>query len=102
MDHFVNVDIYLRFIVAFVLVLLLIGLAVWLARLLGFNTFLKLKGNKERRLTVVEVITLDSKRRLVLVTRDDIEHLICIGGSNDFVIEACIRPSLPSINQDLI
>ncbi len=45
----------------------------------------------EPRLGVVEQATVDSRRRLVLVRRDDVEHLIMTGGPVDVVIENNIR-----------
>jgi flagellar protein FliO/FliZ len=44
----------------------------------------------ERRLAVVEQAALDSRRRLVLLRRDGVEHLIMTGGPVDVVIETGI------------
>lgn len=51
-----------------------------------------------KRLEVVDHASLDGRRRLVLVRRDNIEHLIMIGGPVDVVVETGIgevraRPS---------
>ncbi len=43
------------------------------------------------RLAVLEFAAVDTKRRLVLVRRDDTEHLILIGGQNDLVVEPGIQ-----------
>lgn len=45
----------------------------------------------ERRLDIVEQSNLDGRRRLVLIRRDDIEHLIMTGGPVDVVIENNIQ-----------
>ena len=54
----------------------------------------------EPRLGVIEQATVDSRRKLVLIRRDDVEHLIMTGGPVDVVIETGIqaapRPSPPS------
>ena len=42
------------------------------------------------RISIVDVEEVDGRRRLVLVRRDEIEHLIMIGGANDLVIEGGI------------
>jgi hypothetical protein len=42
------------------------------------------------RLGVVEQATVDNRRRLVLIRRDDVEHLIMTGGPVDVVIETGI------------
>jgi hypothetical protein len=49
----------------------------------------------EPRLGVVEQSTVDSRRRLVLIRRDDVEHLIMTGGPVDMVIETGIAPKRP-------
>ena len=46
----------------------------------------------ERRIGVVEHASVDGKRRLILVRRDDVEHLIMTGGPVDVVIETGIVP----------
>ena len=43
-------------------------------------------GNK-RRLSVVEVTAVDGRRRMVLVRRDDVEHLLLISPTSETVIE---------------
>lgn len=45
-----------------------------------------------RRLGVVEHASIDAKRRLILVRRDDVEHLIMTGGPVDVVLETGIVP----------
>jgi flagellar protein FliO/FliZ len=54
----------------------------------GSSMFFKSKD--EPRIEVVEHTSLDSKRRLVLIRRDDVEHLIMTGGPVDVVIETGI------------
>ncbi|MGI9411176.1 MAG: flagellar biosynthetic protein FliO [Hyphomicrobiaceae bacterium] len=44
----------------------------------------------EKRLEVVDQATVDGRRRLVLIRRDEIEHLIMTGGPVDVVIETGI------------
>ncbi|MFT5508852.1 MAG: flagellar protein FliO/FliZ [Hyphomicrobiaceae bacterium] len=45
----------------------------------------------EKRLDVVDQANVDGRRRLVLVRRDDVEHLIMTGGPVDVVIETNIE-----------
>lgn len=47
------------------------------------------------RVEVIEDAPFDAKRRLVLVRRDDVEHLILTGGPVDVVIETGITPPAP-------
>jgi len=44
-----------------------------------------------RRIDIVEQVSIDGRRRLVLVRRDDVEHLVMTGGPADVVIETGIR-----------
>jgi Flagellar biosynthesis protein, FliO len=48
------------------------------------------KGRRGARLGISEYHEIDKTRRLVLVRRDETEHLILIGGSQDLVIESNI------------
>lgn len=83
---------YLKFLLALVFVLGLIGLLATLARRMGVGfPAAALKRIKSRRLSVVEVTSIDGRRRLVLVRRDDTEHLILLGPSSELVIERGIR-----------
>jgi hypothetical protein len=45
---------------------------------------------RERRLSYVERAHLDGGRKLVLIRRDDVEHLLLVGGPIDLVIETGI------------
>jgi flagellar protein FliO/FliZ len=44
----------------------------------------------EKRLGVVEQASVDGRRKLLLVRRDDVEHLILTGGPVDVVVETGI------------
>ena len=62
-----------------------------LVRLL-FGSRLRMSGGRGRqqRLGVVDAYDMDKQRQLVLVRRDNTEHLIMIGGPNDLLIESTI------------
>lgn len=47
----------------------------------------------DKRLDVVDQASVDGRRRLVLIRRDDVEHLIMTGGPVDVVIETNIESS---------
>ncbi|MCF7644946.1 flagellar biosynthetic protein FliO [Bacillus subtilis] len=51
------------------------------------GTYVTKQHDAAPRLTVTDAAAVDSQRRLVLVRRDDVEHLILIGGPSDIVIE---------------
>src|SRR5438132_5198047 len=88
------------FFFAFVAVLALIGAAAWLVRRFATN---RLGANTNRgrmpRLAVIYAAAVDGRRRLVLVRRDNIEHLIMIGGPSDIVVETNIVRAMPARDQ---
>jgi flagellar protein FliO/FliZ len=90
----------LTFFFAFVAVLALIGLAAWLVRRFAGN---RLGANTNRgrmpRLAVIDAAAVDGRRRLVLVRRDNIEHLLMIGGPTDIVVEPNIVRAIPARDQ---
>lgn len=88
---------YFRFFLALGFVLLLIaGLAALVRRSgLGGRLAMAPAAGAERRLALVEVRPLDAKRKLVLLRRDDREHLVLLGASGDLLIESDI-PAPPA------
>src|SRR5208282_2995976 len=49
---------------------------------------------RQPRLGLVDAFSLDGQRQLVLVRRDNIEHLVMIGGPNDVLVESQINRAL--------
>ena len=90
----------LTFFFAFVAVLALIGAAAWLVRRFAGNR-LGTNTNRGRmpRLAVIDAAAVDGRRRLVLVRRDNVEHLLMIGGPTDIVVEANIVRASPARDQ---
>ena len=90
----------LTFVLSFVAVLALIGLAAWLVRRFAGNR-LGTNTNRGRmpRLAVIDAAAVDGRRRLVLVRRDNIEHLLMIGGPTDIVVEPNIVRAMPGRDQ---
>src|SRR3974377_1328346 len=88
------------FIFAFVAVLALIVVAAWLVRRFAGN---RLGANTQRgrmpRLAVIDAAAVDGRRRLVLVRRDNVEHLLMIGGPTDIVVEPNIVRATPGRDQ---
>lgn len=76
---------------AALVVLVIVLLIVKMIRSLTFGTFVAGGRNRKTRLAVMDATAVDSHRRLVLVRRDDIEHLLLIGGPTDVVVERDIR-----------
>jgi flagellar protein FliO/FliZ len=83
---------YFTFVAALVFVLALIVLLAWIAKRLGVSGNVA-SGGRNKRVSIVESVPVDAKRRLILVRRDGVEHLVLLGSDGDTVIEAGIRPS---------
>jgi flagellar protein FliO/FliZ len=81
---------YLRFVLALLVVLALIGTFAWLARRWGFGGVQTSRRDRSERLEVIEAVSVDARRRLVLIRRDDREHLILLGQDSELVIETGI------------
>lgn len=82
-----------KFAIAFLLVLGLIGVTALILKRFGGNR-MPLSGggrNRQPRLAVLDSAVVDSKRRLVLIRRDNAEHLLLIGGPSDVVVETNIN-----------
>jgi len=77
-----------KFFFAFAVVLALIGATAWAVRRFGAG---RLGGGGARgrqpRLAVIDYASVDGRRRLILVRRDNVEHLLMIGGPTDVVVE---------------
>ncbi len=60
---------------------------------LAFAHRLRVPGGRTRqpRLGLVDAFSLDGQRQLVLVRRDNVEHLVMIGGPNDVLLESQIN-----------
>lgn len=93
-------------VAAILFVVALAALIVW-----AFKTFVTgtptapgFMRPRDKRLGVVETASVDAKRKLFLVRRDDVEHLVMIGGPIDMLIETGIkgRPHLEPPLEDVI
>ena len=88
-----DLDLYGRFLFGLIFVLGVIGLLAWAGR--RFNLIpgaMRITQSREKRLSIVEVAALDAKRRMVLVRRDNVEHLLLLGATSESVIERNISP----------
>src|ERR1700677_4888262 len=71
---------------------------------LTFAHRLRVPGGRTRqpRLGLVDAFSLDGQRQLVLIRRDNIEHLVMIGGPNDVLVESQInRAVVPARESNL-
>jgi flagellar protein FliO/FliZ len=78
---------YLKYIVGLLIVLGLIALITLLARRFGMVPRASRDPSAPKRLAVSDDMSIDAKRRLVLVKRDDRDHLLLLGPEHDVVVE---------------
>ncbi len=79
----------LKFVLVFLFVLVLLLVFFWALRRFGAGRFggPAVRG-RQPRLAVIDFAAVgDGRRRLILVRRDNVEHLLMIGGPTDVVIE---------------
>ena len=85
----------LRILFGFVAVLGLIALSALAARKLGLAS---VSGGmaKKRRLSIVETLAIDTRRRIVIVKCDNTEHLVILSATGETVVER----NLDSVESD--
>ena len=84
---------YMRFAFALMFVVGLIGGTAMLARKFGFAPGAATGGRAtQKRLEIVENLPLDPKRRLLIIRRDNTEHLVLLGGETETILETGIAP----------
>lgn len=82
---------YLWAVIVLIGVLGMIAVLAWGVRRFGLVPGVaRGVGRPSRRLQIVEVLPVDVKRKLVLVRRDNTEHLILLGLQSDLVVEGQI------------
>jgi hypothetical protein len=82
-----------RFLVAALgvsLALLCLFIVLWVLRNRAPSPFVRGGRNRQPRLQVLDAAAVDTRRRIVLIRRDNVEHLVMIGGPTDLVIESGI------------
>ncbi len=80
-------------VAAAVILVLLALLGLFVRQIQGGRLRLRGQGSgrtRQPRLGVVDIHDLDRQRQLVLIRRDNVEHLVMVGGASDVVIETNI------------
>ena len=94
---------YLQFFFALVFVIGLIGLVTLVVRHYGLGGAIKLNARSRdgrRRIAIVDAVSVDARRRLILIRRDDVEHLVLLGAHDDILIEGGIIPPKADNNSE--
>jgi flagellar biogenesis protein FliO len=85
-----------QFVITLVAVLILIGLFYWLVQRFSGIRFAGAARGRVPRLALIDALAVDGRRKLVLIRRDNVEHLILIGGTTDLVVEPSIMRGAPA------
>ena len=78
----------LQSVLALGFVLALILVVAWLVRRYGIDKNWQIKRGETQRIQLVERMTIDPRRQLVLVRRDGKEHLLMLGQNEALVVES--------------
>lgn len=81
----------LQLIFTIAVVLAAIAGLYWLIRRYSGGPLGRLSRGRVPRLAIVDATAVDARRQLVLVRRDNVEHLLLIGGPSDVVVEQAIQ-----------
>jgi flagellar protein FliO/FliZ len=85
-----------QFLLSFLIILGVIGAIWWTVRRFGSGRLGASTRGRQPRLAVIDYASVDNRRRLILVRRDNIEHLLMIGGPTDIVVEPNIVRAIPA------
>lgn len=81
----------LKVVAAFAFVMALMWLLSLIMKRLGYGQVMSMKKD-DRRLKLVEYLPLDTRNRLVLVSRDGVEHLMLVNAEHSVIVEQNIKP----------
>ncbi|MGB9151866.1 MAG: hypothetical protein WCD70_02135 [Alphaproteobacteria bacterium] len=87
---------WLRLVLAFSVVLALLAMLGFVLKYISTRGLaLPTKASRKRRMKIVESLTIDAKRRFVILNCDGREHLLLLNANHDIVIEANLPPASP-------
>ena len=84
------------FALGIVLVLILLGL--WALKFF-FNATANMSRGRVRRLTIIDTVQIDPRRKVVILRRDNVEHVIMTGGPQDLLVESGIAVERPGVRR---
>ncbi|MGI9352728.1 MAG: flagellar biosynthetic protein FliO [Rhizobiaceae bacterium] len=102
LQNLLNADDNLAIQLVLITLLLMIGLIliVWIFRRIAGSPSRRAARNRIPRLSITDSSAVDDKRYLVLVRRDNVEHLVLIGGPTDVVVESNIVRVQPATRSE--
>lgn len=86
-------DLYLKITMTLAGVLAIIGLLALITRQFGGKLSHQFLNPPQKRLELLDTLSIDSKRQVVLIRKDNQEHLILVGGAQELLLESQESPS---------
>ena len=86
-----------QFFIAVIALLILVGIVYWVFRRFGGVRFVGIGRRRIPRLAIIDALPVDSRHKLVLIRRDNVEHLVLIGGSANLIVEPSIIRSAQAV-----
>lgn len=81
---------YAQFVLVLIIVIgMILGMA-YVVKRFGLQNALQGPLGRKRRLSTVESANLDGRHRVILLRRDDVEHLVLVGPNTSQIIETGI------------
>lgn len=87
-----------QFVVALIVVIVLFAIIAAFARRRNKKAGPAQGRGRQPRLAIMDMVEIDDRRKLLLIRRDNVEHLVMIGGPGDLVIESAIMRNRPAPN----
>lgn len=79
-----------QFFITLIVILLLVASIYWLFQRFVGGSSISPRRSRNPRLAVIDALPIDHRRKLVLIRRDNVEHLILVGGAADLVVESSV------------
>ena len=96
---------YMAILNSFAALIFVIGLIILTSTLLrkyGDSGRVSRSSKDDRRLSVVDSVAIDGRRKMVLLRRDDVEHLVIISADGQIVVESGIEVSEENMKKNKV
>jgi flagellar protein FliO/FliZ len=92
-------DLYLKITMTLAGILGCIGILAWGFKKFGGQFSEQFMNPPRKRLEIIDSLVLDPKRRVVLIRKDNREHLILVGGTQVMVVDSYDIPQSHPLQQ---
>lgn len=91
---------YIKFFVALIFVLSLMGGLTYILKRIGPGGSSALLSTGKRRLKIIESLPLDARRKAMIIQRDNRQHLVILSPSGETVVETNIPATVGALHDD--